>query len=24
MPGGRAKSNPQKATQKWETNTLAA
>ena len=24
MPGGRARSDPQKATQKWETNTLAA
>ena len=24
MPGGRAKSNPQQAAQKWETNTLAA
>ena len=24
MPGGRAKSTPQEATQKWETNTVAA
>jgi len=24
MPGGRAKSDPQKAKEKWETNTLAA
>jgi hypothetical protein len=24
MPGGRAKSNPQQATQKWATNTVAA
>ena len=24
MPHGRARSDPQKATQKWETNTLAA
>ena len=24
MPGGRARSKPQQAAQKWETNTLAA
>ena len=24
MPGGRAKSTPQEATQKWQTNTVAA